>query len=107
MVDKHTINKNYPQKKKKRIQKTTNDMPTHMKCKCGGGETCIVDRRWMNYWVNEDGIFQNACIPTRKHCLQKYLPEQEEALQKYKLSYNKVTPSIYDRWNEDSLSGRM
>lgn len=26
-------------------------------CPCGGGQSCIVDRRYNNDWVHEDNVF--------------------------------------------------
>ena len=37
---------------------TVNSMPSHMKCDCGGGQSCIIDRRWIGDWVHEDDVFR-------------------------------------------------
>ena len=52
------------------------------RCACGGGQSCIVDRRKARDWVHEDDVFKAAGVPLRKHCMQAYLPRQEAALQK-------------------------
>ena len=49
-------------------------------CPCGGGQSCIVDRRANNDWVHEDDVFKEAGLPLRKHCFQKYYKTQYSAL---------------------------
>ena len=49
-------------------------------CPCGGGQSCIIDRRYNNDWVHEDEVFINKKIPLRKHCFQKYNKSQYNAL---------------------------
>jgi len=39
------------------------DMPIEQSCPCGGGQSCIVDRRWVGDWVHEDNVFINAGLP--------------------------------------------
>ena len=49
-------------------------------CPCGGGQSCIVDRRAVNDWVHEDEVFEGHKLPLRKHCNQKYTVKQLKAL---------------------------
>jgi len=49
-------------------------------CPCGGGQSCIVDRRAVNDWVHEDDVFIEHKLPLRKHCNQKYTNKQIDAL---------------------------
>jgi len=55
-------------------------------CPCGGGQSCIVDRRYNNDWVHEDDVFKKAELPLRKHCFQEYNNEQLNVLFKSKTS---------------------
>ena len=73
---KHSTSKNFP--KRQRIDLSN----TPIRCACGGGQSCIVDRRIVGDWVHEDDVFKAAGVPLRKHCMQAYLPSQQIALQK-------------------------
>ena len=59
---------------------SVNTMPKSMKCKCGGGQSCIIDRRWMGDWVHEDDVFRLNNLPIRKSCIEPYTEEQNKAL---------------------------
>ena len=37
-------------------------------CPCGGGQSCIVDRRKVGDWVQEDDIYKKAGLKIRKNC---------------------------------------
>lgn len=63
---------------KTRSQKTLNDMPKV--CPCGGGQSCLVDRRWLGEWCHEDDVFKKANIPLRTSCIHAYSLEQAMAL---------------------------
>ena len=39
-------------------------------CPCGGGQSCIVDRRLVGDWVLEDMILINAGLSIRKNCYE-------------------------------------
>jgi hypothetical protein len=56
------------------------DMPTEQLCPCGGGQSCIVDRRWVGDWVHEDTVFTNAGLPIRKNCFSSFTPAQQKKL---------------------------
>lgn len=56
------------------------DMPTEQLCPCGGGQSCIVDRRWVGDWVHEDNVFKNAGLPIRKHCFSSFTTAQKKKL---------------------------
>jgi|SaaInlV_125m_DNA_1040241.scaffolds.fasta_scaffold55958_2 hypothetical protein len=49
-------------------------------CPCGGGQSCIVDRRRNNDWVHEDDVFKAYNLPLRKNCFQKYYDSQYKVL---------------------------
>ncbi len=53
---------------------------TSFSCPCGGGQSCIVDRRLNNDWVHEDEVFKSQNLPLRKHCFQQYYNSQYIAL---------------------------
>lgn len=55
-------------------------------CPCGGGQSCIVDRRAVNDWVHEDEVFEEHKLPLRKHCNQKYTAKQLKALKTFNAS---------------------
>ena len=87
---------------------TVNSMPNHMRCRCGGGQSCIIDRRWVGDWVHEDDVFRRKGLPLRKSCLQPYSTLQREALNK-ELNHSDESNqrSIIDRWNDDSNAERL
>lgn len=70
--------------------KTLNDMPVDAQCPCGGGQSCLIDRRWLGDWCPEDDLFNKLNIPLRKSCIQPYTVEQEMALTQQSITY---------RWN--------
>ena len=49
-------------------------------CPCGGGQSCIVDRRELNDWVHEDDLFSKNNLPLRKDCFQQYTNKQLKIL---------------------------
>jgi len=57
-------------------------MPVDTQCPCGGGQSCLVDRRWLGDWCPEDDLFNKLNIPLRKSCIQPYTVEQEKAFTK-------------------------
>ena len=52
---------------------------TRMSCPCGGGQSCIVDRRYMKAWVHEDEVLKEAGISLRLHCRAEPSEEQQSA----------------------------
>lgn len=56
------------------------DMPAEQLCPCGGGQSCIVDRRWVGDWVHEDDVFTNAGLPLRKNCFVSFTTAQKKLL---------------------------
>ena len=56
------------------------DMPVGQLCPCGGGQSCIVDRRWVGDWVHEDDVFTNARLPIRKNCFTNFTAAQKKLL---------------------------
>jgi hypothetical protein len=59
------------------------DMPAEQLCPCGGGQSCIVDRRWVGDWVHEDNVFINAGLPIRKNCFASFTSAQQKQFGKY------------------------
>jgi hypothetical protein len=49
-------------------------------CPCGGGQSCIVDRRYVKDWVHEDVLFLEHKLPLRKNCYQPYNNKQLKVL---------------------------
>lgn len=49
-------------------------------CPCGGGQSCVVDRRALGDWVYEDDIFKQAGLQLRKNCHDPLTPKHEEVL---------------------------
>ena len=68
-------------------QKTLNDMPKDKQCPCGGGQSCLIDRRWLGDWCHEDDLFNKLNIPLRNSCVQPYTKEQEMALSQQSIAY--------------------
>ena len=60
--------------------RTVNTMPKYLRCPCGGGQSCIIDRRWVGDWVHEDDVFRANGLPIRKWCNVPYTKEQKLAL---------------------------
>lgn len=72
--------KHYVNKKRTKTVNSINTMPQSEACICGGGQSCIVDRRWVGDWVHEDQVFTNKSLPLRDNCYQQYNTEQLNAL---------------------------
>jgi hypothetical protein len=53
-------------------------------CPCGGGQSCIVDRRELNDWVHEDFLFLENKLPLRKNCYQQFTNKQLKVLNNFK-----------------------
>lgn len=60
--------------------KDLHSMPPYMKCPCGGGQSCLIDRRWLGEWCHEDTLFKLVNVPLRRSCMDPYTVEQEIAL---------------------------
>ena len=52
-------------------------------CPCGGGQSCIVDRRSVGDFVHEDDLFIESKLPTRKHCFTKFTKKQENVMKQF------------------------
>ena len=66
-----------------RMKNTLDNMPTSMMCPCGGGQSCIVDRRFVGDYVHEDDVFTNIGLPLRKNCYNKFYKCQAKALKNF------------------------
>lgn len=62
------------------VTQQVTDMPVEKMCPCGGGQSCIVDRRWVGDWVHEDTVFTNAGLPIRKNCFSSFTTAQQKKL---------------------------
>ena len=51
-------------------------------CPCGGGQSCIVDRRAVGDWVYEDDIFRKHNLAVRKNCYEALDKRREKVLKK-------------------------
>jgi hypothetical protein len=65
------------------IHSDTKMLSSECSCPCGGGQSCIVDRRELNDWVHEDDIFGKNKLPLRKNCYQEYTEAQLIALDNF------------------------
>ena len=70
--------KNTKTKTKTKHKTKATKIKQYSPCPCGGGQSCIVDRREFNDWVYEDEVFKKVGLPTRKNC---YTPHTFEQLQ--------------------------
>ena len=50
-------------------------------CPCGGGQSCIVDRRLVGDWVHEDDVFKASALPVRLNCFEPLGDVRERAIQ--------------------------
>lgn len=55
-------------------------------CPCGGGQSCIVDRRRIGDWVLEDYVFRKNNLSLRKNCFAPYSRLHYEYMKNF---YNK------------------
>lgn len=78
--NKHFTSRNFPQRKKSKTAGDINSMPEELRCPCGGGQSCIIDRRWVGDYVHEDDVFNRYGIVLRTSCITPYTFEQEKAL---------------------------
>jgi len=51
-----------------------------LQCPCGGGMSCIVERRRRGDWVHEDHVFRAAGVQPREHCHSEPTPEQQATM---------------------------
>lgn len=65
------------------INKSLMDMPADMMCPCGGGQSCIVDRRWLGDWVHEDDVLTSDGLSIRKNCITPFSKAQQKALRAF------------------------
>lgn len=70
---------------------------------CGGGQSCIMDRRLCGDWVHEDILFKEAGLPVRKYCLTPLSKKQQEVMDEFLKGGTEDSPfqSITTRWNID------
>ena len=73
------------QKQKTQKQKTQKQPPKYkpFPCPCGGGKSCIVERRMVGDWVHEDDVFQRFRLPIRKNCYTAHSQDQLNAMKPY------------------------
>ncbi len=68
-------------------------------CPCGGGQSCIVMRRYCKDWVHEDDVFNDAKLPLRENCFTPWTDGQRKAMDM--TGYDSVSKSITTRWEID------
>ena len=78
----------------------------HPICPCGGGQSCIIDRRRVGDWIHEDDVFRNFNIPLRTSCMQPYTSQQDKALKHAMNGFDSVVNtqpqlSLWERWSID------
>lgn len=66
-------------------------LPDEEKCPCGGGQSCIVDRRRVGGYVLEDYALQNANLPIRKNCFSEPTEEQDRVMRIFLDKYDSAT----------------
>ena len=77
-------NKKNKQNKQKWLNKQNKlNIEKKFNCPCGGGQSCIVDRRRVGDWVYEDDIFKKHKLPLRKDCYSPLSLEQTNILKIY------------------------
>lgn len=64
------------------IKEIFNLINTPHKCQCGGGMTCLIDRRNLGYWVMEDELFRAAGCKLRINCFQPMTKKQQNIIEK-------------------------
>jgi hypothetical protein len=62
---------------------STTDSKTDEICPCGGGQSCVVDRRSLGDLVVEDLVFQKAGVPILKNCYSRMTKEQTDVWNKH------------------------
>ena len=75
-------------------------------CPCGGGQSCIIDRRTVGDWIHEDDVFRTFNIPLRTSCMQPYTSQQDKALKHAMNGFDSVVNtqpqlSLWERWSID------
>ena len=59
-------------------------------CPCGGGQSCIVDRRLAGDWVHEDQVFREAGLDVRLDCMTEWNAVQQRAMRRVMRGFNSV-----------------
>jgi len=78
---KNTKKTNKKTNKKTKVTLKSTYQPYH--CPCGGGQSCIVNRREVGDWVHEDDVFRKANLPIRKNCYTVHSQNQLNAMRPY------------------------
>ena len=71
-------------------QRLEKERTQYVQCPCGGGQSCIVDRRHCGDWVHEDDVLRAAGLPLRKNCWQGFSKEQTAAMKAATQGYDSV-----------------
>jgi len=61
-------------------QQKSKIVPKEQECPCGGGMSCIVDRRFYGDWVMEDDLFLAEKCTLRNNCTEPYTEKQRYIL---------------------------
>lgn len=73
-----------------------NDQKRLICCPCGGGQSCIVDRRSFGAFVYEDYVLNEAKISLRKHCFSEPTEEQNKAMNDWLNKNNNPNSVVID-----------
>lgn len=68
-------------------------------CGCGGGQSCIVDRRKFGDWVHEDDVLKAAGLPVRENCLSVPSQAQTKAMKDWFESHGNPDALVYTSEN--------
>ena len=91
-----------PVKKTEKKDKKEGKKRKAPECPCGGGQSCIVSRRYAHDWVVEDDVLREANVPLREHCFSKPTKQQNNAMKKHHEMMEKGGyDSIVKRFKED------
>ena len=63
-------------------------------CPCGGGQSCIVMRRYCEDWVHEDDLFKEANVPLRENCYCDWTEAQQKVMDNFREGFDSATTPI-------------
>ena len=89
-ISKDDVECNYLYMNGHKVYKSLSERPSYMQCKCGGGQSCLIDRRWLGDWCHEDIVFNKKNIQLLKSCFDSYTKEQEKAILEDLQGYNSI-----------------
>lgn len=73
-------------------------------CPCGGGQSCIVDRRKAGDFVHEDYLMEKAGVQKRKNCFEEPSAKHRRVFKEFNKQKSKEGfESIVTRWTEEPI----